>query len=147
MKRRRSSVAYDRYQSGDLGFEAVVDRQTGDLARWAGLSTTTFLAESPPAVEVGCRVGSTWRGRGYVTEAGAAWVAWGFETLRLERIVNIYEEANRSSRGVMENLGFRLDRIATVPANQIEVRVTALSRQDWNELRSEGDWPLSSPQT
>ncbi len=137
----------ERYQAGDPAFEAVVDRQTGELAGWAGLSTTTSLPEIRPAIEVGWRLGSAWRGRGYATEAGAAWVVWGFETMQLERIISIYEEANRSSGRVMEKLGFRLDRIATVPAYQIEVHVTALSRQHWTHLRSGGNWPLSSPQT
>lgn len=131
---------FEDYGSGDLGLEAVVDRRTGELAGWAGLSTPSFLPEILPAVEVGWRLGSMWRGRGYATEAGAAWVRWGFEILELERMVSIYEAANRSSGRVMEKLGFTLDRIAMVPANQVEVHVTALSREYWSHLGGEADW-------
>jgi RimJ/RimL family protein N-acetyltransferase len=138
---------FENYESGDLGLEAVVDRRTGDLAGWAGLSTPTFLPEILPAVEVGWRLGSVWWGRGYATEAGAAWVRWGFEKLGLARIVSIYEAANRSSGRVMEKLGFKLDRIATIPASQVDVHVTALSRQHWADLLGGGDWPLPSPET
>lgn len=130
---------FEDYASGDLGLEAVVDRRTGDLAGWAGLSTPRFLPEILPAVEVGWRLGSIWRGRGYATEAGAAWVRWGFETLGLERIVSIYEPANRPSGRVMEKLGFTLERIATVAEHQVEVHVMALSREHWTDLRGEGD--------
>ena len=138
---------FENYESGNLGLEAVVDRHTGELAGWAGLSAPTFLPEILPAVEVGWRLGSAWRGRGYATEAGAAWVRWGFENLGLERIVSIYEVENRSSGRVMEKLGFELDRIATIPTSQVEVHVTALSRQRWTHLRSEGAWPLASSET
>jgi hypothetical protein len=31
----------------------------------------------------------------------------------------------------MEKLGFKLDRITTIPASQVEVHVTALNGQDW----------------
>lgn len=138
---------FESYQSGDIGLEAVVDHVSGELAGWAGLSVPNFLPEILPAVEVGWRLGSAWRGRGYATEAGAAWVRWGFEELGLERIVSIYEVANRASGRVMQKLGFTLDRIATVPGNQVEVHVTALSRQRWNDLRGEGQWPSASSDT
>jgi RimJ/RimL family protein N-acetyltransferase len=119
------------YESGDPGLEAVVERETGYLAGWAGLSTPSFLPEILPAVEVGWRLGSSWRGRGYATEAGSAWVRWGFETLGLERIVSIYEPANRPSGRVMEKLGFHLDRTAVVPATGTQVHVMVLTAHEW----------------
>lgn len=128
------SRALEDYRSGDLGLEAVVERDTGHLAGWAGLSTPSFLPEILPAVEVGWRLGSRWRGRGNATEAGAAWVRWGFEALKLERIVSIYEPANRPSGRVMQKLGFSFDRAATVPASGVGVHVMALSREKWCEL-------------
>ncbi|HEX6393732.1 MAG TPA: GNAT family N-acetyltransferase [Acidimicrobiales bacterium] len=138
---------FENYESGDLGLEAVVVRDTGDLAGWAGLSVPAFLPDILPAVEVGWRLGSAWRGRGYATEAGAAWVRQGFENLGLERIVSIYEVENRSSGRVIEKLGFELDRIATIPTSQVEVHVTALSLQRWTHLRSERTWPLPPSET
>lgn len=73
----------DHYATHDFGFAAVVDQVSGDLTGWAGLSVPAFLPEVMPAVEVGWRLGPAWRGRGYATEAGAAWVEWGFKSLGL----------------------------------------------------------------
>jgi RimJ/RimL family protein N-acetyltransferase len=63
---------------------AVVERSTGALAGWGGLSVPRFLPQVLPAIEIGWRLGSEFRGRGYATELGAAALEWGFSTLKLE---------------------------------------------------------------
>ena len=130
------------YENSHVGLEAVIDRQSGALAGWAGLSVPAFLPEVLPAVEVGWRLGLAWRGHGYATEAGAAWVRWGFEHLGLQQILSIYEPANRSSGRVMEKLGFELDRTAIVPSSGVEVHVTSLTLNRWTHLRSHSTWPM-----
>jgi RimJ/RimL family protein N-acetyltransferase len=134
----RVLVGYDRQ---DFGFAAVVDRDSGEVTGWAGLSVPTFLPEVLPAVEVGWRLGSAWRGRGYATEAGAAWVAWGFESLALNRIVSVFEPANVASGRVMEKLGFALDRVTVHPGRGTEIHVTALDKSRWKRLCEGGHWP------
>lgn len=132
------------YEHLGIGVEAVVDQASGDLAGWAGLSVPDFLPEILPAVEVGWRLGSRWRGRGYATEAGAAWVEWGFESLGLGKIVSIFEPANLASGRVMNKLGFELDLTTTHPTRGIQVHVTALTRDRWSQLRRGGNWPVTS---
>jgi RimJ/RimL family protein N-acetyltransferase len=131
------------YAKHGFGLAAVVDHGSGNLAGWAGLSIPVFLPEVLPAVEVGWRLGSVWRGRGYATEAGAAWVEWGFETLGLDRIVSIFEPANLGSGRVMEKLGFDLDIVTADPTRGTELRVTALTKDRWSKLRTAGDWPVT----
>jgi len=46
-------------------------------------------------------------GRGLATEAGRAWIAYGFDTLRLGRIEAGVHAENRASLRVIEKLGFR----------------------------------------
>ncbi len=48
------------------------------------------------------------RGRGYATEAGGALLGYGFEVLRLGRIVATTTRENLASQGVMRRLGMRL---------------------------------------
>jgi RimJ/RimL family protein N-acetyltransferase len=122
------------YAQHGYGIGALVEGESGELAGWAGLSIPTFLPEILPSVEVGWRLGSAWRGRGYATEAGQAWVAWGFEVLGLERIVSIFEPANAASGRVMEKLGFALEQVTVHPGYDVELRVTQLSRARWSEL-------------
>ena len=135
----------DQYAKHAFGLAAVVETASGALTGWAGLSIPAFLPEVLPAVEVGWRLGSAWHGRGYATEAGAAWVQWGFEGLGLDRIVSIFETANVASGRVMKKLGFDLDRVTAYPSSQIELHVTALTRERWAELRAAGEWPLMTP--
>jgi RimJ/RimL family protein N-acetyltransferase len=136
--------ALDSYTDAGFGFHAVVDRRSDVLAGWAGLSVPAFLPEILPAVEVGWRLGSAWRGRGYATEAGAAWVRWGFGTGDLERIVSIFEPANAASGRVMAKLGFELERITAHPLRHTELHVTALTRDRWLQLDGAGVWPRAT---
>jgi RimJ/RimL family protein N-acetyltransferase len=117
-----------RYEDPGLAVSAVVVADTGELAGWAGLSVPTFLPSILPAVEVGWRLGSRYRGRGYATEAGRAWVHHGFDQLDLDTIVSIYEPANVASGAVMRRLGFTLEREAVHPTLDIPLHVMSLAR-------------------
>jgi RimJ/RimL family protein N-acetyltransferase len=63
------------------------------------------ILEDGPEVELGYKLGPEYRGRGYATEAGRAWLAYGFETLGLDRIVAVAWPENAASWRVMEKLG------------------------------------------
>lgn len=136
----------DNYSGHGFGMAAVADRTNGKVVGWAGLSVPAFLPEILPAVEVGWRLGSAWRGRGYATEAGAAWVDWGFESLGLDKIVSIFEPANVASGRVMDKLGFRLDDVTVHPTYGVELHVTALGRDRWAELRMTRHGPANTGQ-
>jgi RimJ/RimL family protein N-acetyltransferase len=120
-----------RYSDPGIAVSAVVVGDTGELAVWAGLSIPTFLREILPAIEVGWRLGDRYRGRGYATEAGSAWVSYGFEQPGLDRIVSIYEPHNAASGAVMRRLGFTLERETTHPAGGVPLHMTSLARTAW----------------
>ena len=130
-----------RYQEDGLGVHAVIERSSGLLAGWAGLSVPRFLPEVLPAVEVGWRLGSAFRGHGYATEAGEATMRWGFEDRNLDRIVSIYEPGNVASGRVMERLGLTLDRVTSLPGRELEVHVLVLTAGRWEQLVHAGAWP------
>jgi RimJ/RimL family protein N-acetyltransferase len=117
-----------RYADPGLGVCAVVVRDTGELAGWAGLAVPQFLPEILPAVEVGWRLGNQFWGRGYATEAGAEWVRHGFDVLALDEIVSIYEPDNIASGAVMKRLGFTLERDTVDPERGIPLRVMVRRR-------------------
>ena len=122
----------ERYRDPGVAASAVVVTATGDLAGWAGLSIPTFLPEILPAVEVGWRLGEHYRGQGFATEAGWAWVRYGFEELRLSSIVSICEPENLPSEAVMRRLGFTLERHATHPERRVHLQVMSLSNYVWS---------------
>jgi RimJ/RimL family protein N-acetyltransferase len=120
--------AIQRGVTDGCSVQAVVERDSGRLAGWAGLAVPHFLPEILPAVEVGWRLGENFRGKGYATEAGRAWVRHGFDVMGLDRLVSIYEPDNEASGVVMRKLGFALDRVTVQPAAGVTVHVLALDR-------------------
>jgi len=121
----------EAYAASVPAVSAVVIAETNELAGWAGLSEPSFLPEILPAIEVGWRLGEQYRGRGYATEAGTAWVEYGFTELNLEEVVSIYEPENIASGSVMKRLGFSLSRTTTHPALGVELHVMSLTRARW----------------
>ena len=127
-----------RYVDPGLAVSAVVVRRTGELAGWAGLSVPEFLPEILPAVEVGWRLGEQHRGRGYATEAGAAWLRHGFDDRGLDAIVSICEPENVASLAVMRRLGFTFERATVHPRWGVPLHVMALTRAAY-DARPPGD--------
>jgi RimJ/RimL family protein N-acetyltransferase len=120
------------YESAsEPALHAVVERSTGALAGWGGLSVPRFLPQVLPAIEIGWRLGSEFRGRGYATELGGAALEWGFSTLKLEEIVSIFEPANVASGKVMDHLGFDAGVEMTDPERGLPLLVRSLTALDW----------------
>ena len=128
----------ERYESDGVGIEAVIERESGALIGWAGLAVPHFLPEILPAVEVGWRLASAYRGRGLATEAGAAAVEWGFTEGGLSRLVSIFEPENVASGKVMEHLGFTRWMTTTGELHGEEIVVTELTIEQWRARRSHG---------
>lgn len=110
---------------------AVLDKATGALLGWAGLSVPDFLPEILPAIEVGWRFDPAVWGQGLATEAGAAGLEYGFATLGLDEIVSVCEPANVASERVMGKLGMRLERVTMHPARGVRVHVRAITADGW----------------
>ena len=66
-----------------------------------------LVAEAHNHAELGYWIGVPFWGKGYVTEAAAAAVAFGFETLGLRRIYAHHFAGNTASQRVLEKIGMR----------------------------------------
>jgi RimJ/RimL family protein N-acetyltransferase len=124
-------VISDYESDSEPSLHAVIERSTGALAGWGGLSVPRFLPELLPAIEVVWRLGSAFRGRGYATEIGATAIEWGFSTLELDEILSIFEPANVASGKVMDHLGFGVGRQMMDPTRDLPILVRSLSDRDW----------------
>jgi RimJ/RimL family protein N-acetyltransferase len=102
-------LTIQRWAERGYGQWALERRHDGAFLGFTGLSAPGFEAHFTPAVEVGWRLAREAWGHGYATEAGAAALAYGFETLQLEEIVSFTTVANERSRRVMERLGMTRD--------------------------------------
>ncbi len=86
---------WERHGFGPL---AVVEQTSGRLVGESGLQ----LLESGPEVEVTYTLARAVWGRGYATEAVRAVLAWGFDGLRLQRLVAVVYPEKAASRRVVE---------------------------------------------
>ncbi len=62
----------------------------------------------PGEASLGLYISKAYWGNGYATEAGKAFIRFGFEVLRLERIVTTVQAGNDASVRVMDKLGLKL---------------------------------------
>jgi RimJ/RimL family protein N-acetyltransferase len=65
------------------------------------------IARAHKHAELGYWIGVPYWGKGYVTEAARAVVAFGFETLRLRRIFAHHFAGNTASQRVLEKIGMK----------------------------------------
>lgn len=86
-----------------FGLWAVVEKTSAEVVGYCGL---TFLEETPE-VEVAYGLAKSAWGKGFATEAARASLRFGFEVVKLRRIVAVVNPQNLSSRRVLEKLGMR----------------------------------------
>jgi RimJ/RimL family protein N-acetyltransferase len=108
---RRIERNLERLAADGFARWAIVVRQTGELVGDAGLSRTEV--EGVEEIELGWVVRPDRWGKGFATEAGAAWRDRAFAELGLHRIVSMIRPDNTSSRRVAEKLGMEVRRHAT----------------------------------
>ncbi len=112
--RQEADAALDRIRAGiasrGFGFTAVELANTGETIGFAGLNETELEPIVPAGtVEIGWRLAPEFWAKGYVTEAGEALLAFGFETLDLDEIVSFAVWNNHRSTAVMKRLGMHPD--------------------------------------
>ena len=123
-----------------FGFAAAEIAATGQCIGFVGITRTDHLPFLPAGtVEIGWRLAPEFWGKGYVTEASEAWLAFGFETLGLGEIVSFAVENNRRSTAVMECLGMTADPSADFDHPDIPDSHAALKRHVFYRLWR-ADW-------
>ena len=85
----------------DLGVWRAARRDTGAFIGWFCFS---YAARSPD-IEVGYRLLPEAWGRGYATEGARALVDYGFDDLRLHRIIGVTHPRNKASQRVLIKAG------------------------------------------
>jgi RimJ/RimL family protein N-acetyltransferase len=83
------------------GFWAMVEKGTGTIAGAAALKP---LADGPE-IEVGYHLAESAWGKGYATEIARGAVRYGFDDLRLDRIVGVCDPQNHASFRVLQKTG------------------------------------------
>lgn len=94
---------------------ATIEKSSGKIIGSCGLARR-YTEE----VELGYLFAQEFWGKGYATEAAGAALNYGFETLRLEKIIALTDPENLASQKVLEKIGFvlhqteHLDSVVTI---------------------------------
>jgi len=103
------------YKEHGYGRWAMIFKPTGQLIGFAGLKYLPDLGE----VDLGYRLMKAYWGQGLATEASKALLAYGFDVLRLPRIIGMADAENKASIRVLEKVGFRFEKLTTEKDYQI----------------------------
>jgi RimJ/RimL family protein N-acetyltransferase len=124
--------ANERWATDRLGLIAVERRADG---RFLGMCGLHRQSSRPQDVEVAWRLAHEHWGHGYATEAGRAWLAYGFETLGLDRIISMTDETNARSLAVMRRLGLTYLENDVITDNGVtfDSVIYAITRSQWAE--------------
>jgi ribosomal-protein-alanine N-acetyltransferase len=123
------------YRLHGFGMAAVEEKSGGELVGWSGLQPLEFgwngerSEKAEREIEVGYGFDTPHWGKGYATEVAAAWLRYGFEEVKLARIVAIASPENKSSWHVMKKLGMKYE--TTEPHYGSECVVYAISRDEF----------------
>jgi [ribosomal protein S5]-alanine N-acetyltransferase len=94
-----------KYSEGNLVSFAIIERESGALAGAMGLTPEHGHGEG--RAELGYWIAKPFWGRGYATEAGRAMIAFGFESLGLNKIHAAVFTKNPASDRVLRKIGMK----------------------------------------
>jgi ribosomal-protein-alanine N-acetyltransferase len=97
----------DQWTQQGFGFWAVTDKSDGQLIGHCGLKYLDATTE----IEIAYALAKSHWGRGFATEAARAVLRFGFEELKLDRIVAVAVPENAASRRVLEKIGLAFEKI------------------------------------
>ncbi|MEU1043408.1 GNAT family N-acetyltransferase [Streptomyces sp. NPDC005551] len=100
----------EEWDEEGFGIFAVELLASGELAGFAGLSVPEFLPEVLPAVAISWRLGSSFWGQGYASEAAHAVLEFALQDRGLDRVISINRMGNDASENVISKLGLTLER-------------------------------------
>lgn len=115
----------DSYEKNGFGACGISLKGETPLIGWSGLQPLEDTGE----VEVGYGFQVPYWGKGYASEAAAAWLRYGFEHIGLRRIVAIALPDNTPSWRVMEKLGMKYEKRANHYG--FDVVFYAIAREDF----------------
>lgn len=109
---RAIQTRIDNYKKYGYGRWATLLKNEQQFIGWAGLA---YLPEFDE-IDLGYRFLPQYWGQGFATEAAQAILTYGFEQLKLKRIIAIAMKENKASIRVMEKVGMKFDKYAPYEA-------------------------------
>lgn len=97
----------EQYRTNGIGRWAALLKETGEFIGWAGLKLERNVNGHDSHYDLGYRFIQKHWGKGYASEAAAAFVDYGFNVMNLEKINATADPSNGASRKVLERVGLK----------------------------------------
>ena len=105
----------------ELGLWATILKENGKFIGRCGL--LPWEVDGVHEVEVAYTIAEEYWRQGLASEAAQGILKYGFETLKLPRLVSLIEPENIGSQKVAEKMGMRLEKKVQMPVNGIDYPV------------------------
>ncbi len=105
----------DEWDEEGFGLFAVELLASGELIGAVGLSVPEWLPEVMPAVEITWRLGRSYWGQGYASEAAQATLEFALQDRGLDRVIAVNRAGNEESENVLRKLDMERDRDTSHP--------------------------------
>ena len=116
----------DCYEKHGFGYCVMICKKNSEQIGWAGLQPLDDTGE----IELGYGMAREYWGRGIGTEAGKAWLNFGFNKLGFDRITAIAFPENTVSRRIMEKAGMKYEK--NVFLRGCDLALHAISREEFD---------------
>ena len=94
-------INYDQYEKYGVGRFAVIDKKKSEFLGWCGLK----YSEEKNEYDIGFRFNKRYWNKGYATETAVKCIDFGFNELKIEKIIGRAIKENVASVKVLEKIG------------------------------------------
>ena len=98
---------HQQYVENGIGRWAVIIKETGEFAGWSGLKLEKNVNNHEQFYDLGYRFKPKFWNSGIATEAAKAFVDFGFNELKLDKICAYTSSGNDNSAKVLKKCGFK----------------------------------------
>jgi RimJ/RimL family protein N-acetyltransferase len=127
-------VVLEQYVKNDIGRFAIHLKENNAFVGWCGLKFNTETVNNKTNFyDIGYRIAERYWGKGYGTESALAWMNYGFEHLKLQKIEAAAHVENVASNRILEKIGLKFTETyleENVRWNWYEVDATAYKNQN-----------------
>jgi RimJ/RimL family protein N-acetyltransferase len=97
----------EQYLRNSIGRFATVLKDTGEFIGWTGIKFVDDHVENGNTnfYDFGYRLNETFWGKGYATEASFAWLAYGFNQMKIDKMNAYTHHENAASNYILNKIG------------------------------------------
>lgn len=108
--KRIIQMVQKQYETNNIGRFATILKENGEFIGWTGIK---FVTEEPENGNInfydyGYRLDERFWGKGYTKEATRAWLGYGFNQMKIEKMNAYTHSENGASNHILEKAGMQL---------------------------------------